>query len=117
MYQCEDLADIGSCLVTNLLLLGMEDKVYKVADSLEALHTLMINAKSSIKLSMKEEMLGLPILCAYKPHRVMRVSEASSWEISETRAMTYDTLYTQLVKLGLRMGLERELFSCYTAYR
>ena len=106
IYKCEPLSEIGSCIVSNLLLFALEDGAFKVVKSLDDLEKLMCGATGPLRLSYEGGILGKAILRSYNPHQVQRTSTSSLWTVSETRALTYNSLYNLLVKLGYRAGLE-----------
>jgi hypothetical protein len=112
VYQCEKLTDIGSCIVTNLLLFALEDGAFKAVKNLTDLDLLMRHTKSALQLSFEDSILGTPILRSYNPHQISRVSNASTWTVSTSRAMTYACLYNQIVKVGMRRG-----FQCWFCMR
>lgn len=109
VYKCEPLSEIGSCIVSNLLFFALEDGAFKAVKSLDDLEKLMRGATGPIRLSYEDVILRKAILRSYNPHQVERTSTSSSWTVSETRALTYNSLYNLLVKLGFRAGLERML--------
>ena len=90
----------------NLLFFAFEDKAFSTIKSLDDLETLMRHATAPLQLSFDSTVLSTPVLCSYDPHPIMRTSKSSSWTVSPQRAMTYDCLYMQLVKLGLRAGFQ-----------
>lgn len=94
--------------MTNLLLLALEDNVFRVVKNLTDLELLMRTVRTPINLSLEDTAKHLPIFRAYNPHPVGRHSNASSWTISATKAMTYNTLHSQLQALARRCGFPSE---------
>ncbi|KIJ08226.1 hypothetical protein PAXINDRAFT_158198, partial [Paxillus involutus ATCC 200175] len=100
VIQTERLEELGLCLVTNFLIMALQDQAFEVVHNLDDLEHLMANATTPINLSIKASMKKVPVLRNY---------EGRTKVISATKALTYNALYFQLVKLGIQAGFEERL--------
>jgi hypothetical protein len=97
----------GCCLTTDLLLMALEDQVLAEVSSLDDLRLLMEAVDKPVRLGYKDDpaIAMMPILRAYLPHSI---------DISKTKALTYHSLYFQLIGLGIRSGYEGTIHYCIT---
>lgn len=90
----------------------LEDRAWKAVKSLQDLECMMQHATKPIELRIEAHMLNVPLLRSYKPRNESHLPEITpAWELSDTGALTYASLYTLLGKLGLQMGFDGEFTS------
>ncbi|KIJ64891.1 hypothetical protein HYDPIDRAFT_167667 [Hydnomerulius pinastri MD-312] len=100
VFDQEKLEELGLCLVTSFLLMALQDEAFDVVRDLDDLERLMAGATAPIKLSIKDSAKKTPVLRNY---------QGRTKNISDTAALTYNALYFQLAKLGMRAGFEERL--------
>ncbi|KAJ6464146.1 hypothetical protein C8R47DRAFT_1224857 [Mycena vitilis] len=96
----ENSCQIGMCLVTLLIILAVQDRIFRDFTTLEQLEAALRSATKAYTLVIKKEALDTPILRAVDQH---------SREVSPTAPWRYSHMLLQLSSLGLRTGLQDKL--------
>ncbi|KAF8500941.1 hypothetical protein F5888DRAFT_1888207 [Russula emetica] len=104
---CDPLATIGHCAVTNFIIFAMQDNVFQNISSWDELQHLMTIADKPLIISMKnsDTIRQLPVLRNYIPR---------TFNISPTKALSYNALYYQIQRVGRRAGFPDRLpLTCF----
>ncbi|KAJ8093068.1 hypothetical protein PM082_020550 [Marasmius tenuissimus] len=91
------------CACSQLLYLGLADNVFEHVRDLTDLTKLMHNTKTTISLKVKQAARTQAVLRAFANGKKDHVT------ISETEAMSYDSLYFQFQRLGLKAGFSENI--------
>ena len=93
----DPLATIGHCALTNLIIFALEDKVFQNISSWDDLQHLMTITKKPVIISLKnsDTIRQLPVFRNYIP---------GTFNISPTKALTYNAFYFQIQHIDRHAG-------------